>query len=110
MEKTDDQNQILNEASLTVARTALPQTHTLSLGERFVSGKALRKECGRKLHAVWAPPSDRVDPIDLLEQDNQGRIEELNSYPFWTHGCQSICLLPWRSFYYGVRSGTDTLN
>jgi hypothetical protein len=29
------------------------------------------------LHAEWVPPADRADPIRLLEESNQGRIQEL---------------------------------
>ena len=31
----------------------------------------------RKTHAGWTPPSDRRDPVEILEETNQGRVESL---------------------------------
>jgi uncharacterized protein (DUF2252 family) len=55
----------------------LPQTHTGQLEVRIADGKALRRGCSRKAQAEWNPPSDRRDPVDLLIENSQGRIEEL---------------------------------
>ena len=55
----------------------LPQTHTLRLEERLATGKALRENCSRKAQAEWNPPADRADPIDLLINNSQGRLEDL---------------------------------
>ncbi len=45
--------------------------------ERLAIGKQLRAKLPRRAHASWQPPTDRRDPIDILEESNQGRIPEL---------------------------------
>ena len=44
---------------------------------RYAAGKALRKRVPRSTHAVWAPPHDRPDPIDLVAELDKRRIAEL---------------------------------
>ena len=48
-----------------------------SLAERYALGKRLREKVPRKEHAVWKPPADRPDPVQLVLEGNQGRIPEL---------------------------------
>ena len=48
-----------------------------SLAELHAMGKSLRKTCPRSSHAVWKAPDNRPDPLQLLEQSNEGRIPEL---------------------------------
>ena len=55
----------------------LKQTHTLRLEERLAAGKALRDRATRKSHAEWNPPENRPDPVDLLIENSQGRMEDL---------------------------------
>lgn len=55
----------------------LPQTHVQPLAERFVAGKALRENCPRSRLGEWQPPADRADPVDLLIENSQGRVEAL---------------------------------
>jgi len=55
----------------------LPQTHTLQVEERTAIGKALREKASRKSQGEWIPPANRPDPIDLLIQNSQGRVENL---------------------------------
>jgi uncharacterized protein (DUF2252 family) len=43
----------------------------------YMEGKALRDSCARLSHAKWKPPADRVDPVEILEASNQGRLPEL---------------------------------
>jgi uncharacterized protein (DUF2252 family) len=45
--------------------------------DRLEAGKQLREELPRELHATWKPPTDRRDPIDVLEASNRGRMSEL---------------------------------
>jgi uncharacterized protein (DUF2252 family) len=45
--------------------------------ERAARGKAERAEVPRSSHAVWEPPSNRRDPVDLLEEQAQSRVPEL---------------------------------
>ena len=48
-----------------------------SLMERRAQGKSLRDGCSRKEHAAWSPTAERRDPIDILEEQNVGRVPEL---------------------------------
>ncbi len=50
---------------------------TITYGERFVAGKALRSIASRTSHANWKPAKDRVNPMDLLEQSNRTRLPAL---------------------------------
>ena len=45
--------------------------------ERIQAGKSLRDSAPRSSHAVWRPPANRRDPIDILEASNQDRLPEL---------------------------------
>jgi uncharacterized protein (DUF2252 family) len=48
-----------------------------SLHELLARGVELRKKCQRREHAVWKAPSNRPDPVQLIEEGNQGRIPQL---------------------------------
>jgi uncharacterized protein (DUF2252 family) len=74
-EETEQPNEAQRERK-TVA-DILPQTHIEPLAERFAAGKALRTKCPRSAQAEWQPPADRADPVDLLIENSQGRMEEL---------------------------------
>jgi uncharacterized protein (DUF2252 family) len=45
--------------------------------ERAARGKAARAEVPRESHAVFDPPSDRPDPIGLLQEQAKTRVPEL---------------------------------
>ncbi len=45
--------------------------------DRKDRGKTLRASIVRSSHAGWTMPPDRKDPLQLLEESNQGRIAEL---------------------------------
>ena len=49
----------------------------LTPGERAARGKAARAEVPRSSHAVWEAPSRRPDPIGLLEEQAESRVQEL---------------------------------
>jgi len=49
----------------------------LAPAERVARGKAARTRVPRDSHAVFDPPPDRPDPIDLLEQQAKSRVAEL---------------------------------
>lgn len=49
----------------------------LTPAERAARGKAARAEVPREDHAVFDPPSDRPDPISLLEEQAKARVPEL---------------------------------
>ena len=48
-----------------------------SLHELLARGAELRKKIQRRAHAVWQAPSNRPDPVQLIEEGNQGRIPQL---------------------------------
>lgn len=45
--------------------------------ERHAKGKELRKKVARSSHYDWSPASDRPDPLDLLQAQDQDRLEYL---------------------------------
>jgi uncharacterized protein (DUF2252 family) len=49
----------------------------LTPAERLAKGKAARAEVPRSSHGEWHPPSDRPDPVGLLEQQAATRVPEL---------------------------------
>lgn len=67
MAKDDSKNQaaMLHDATIT------PRDN------RKDRGKTLRASITRASHAGWIVPSDRRDPLELLEESNIGRISEL---------------------------------
>jgi uncharacterized protein (DUF2252 family) len=49
----------------------------LTPSERVARGQAQRAEVPRSSHAEWSPPSNRRDPIDLLEEQAKTRVQDL---------------------------------
>ena len=45
--------------------------------ERLKAGKALRKAVPRSSHGTWQPASKRLDPISLLQTQDEGRLKKL---------------------------------
>jgi uncharacterized protein (DUF2252 family) len=45
--------------------------------ERYAMGRALRREVPRKSLALWRPAEDRPDPIELIKESHQGRLDWL---------------------------------
>jgi uncharacterized protein (DUF2252 family) len=59
---------------------AAPKSHAVAHPtprERAASGKAARAEVPRTVHGEWQPPSDRRDPVALLEEQAATRVPEL---------------------------------
>ena len=54
-----------------------PGLDRLTPAERAARGKEARAEVPRESHAVFDPPPDRPDPIDLLEEQAKTRVPEL---------------------------------
>ena len=50
---------------------------TPSVEERSRYGKSLRQQTPRSSHGDWAPAPNRPDPVGLLEDQNEGRLEWL---------------------------------
>ncbi len=48
-----------------------------STKERYAAGKALRERCPRDSHALWKPPANRPDPVDLVLKAEKGRLPDL---------------------------------
>jgi uncharacterized protein (DUF2252 family) len=48
-----------------------------SRSERFDVGRALRKQVPRKSLGRWEAPADRRDPVQLIKESHQGRLDEL---------------------------------
>ena len=64
----------------TTAPSSIPAEWTRDLttrAERYAAGKARRNETPRSSHAEWAPDPERPDPISLLEEANQTRLQHL---------------------------------
>ena len=49
----------------------------LTPAERAAQGKAARAEVGRSVLGDWAPPPERRDPVELLEEQAATRVQEL---------------------------------
>jgi uncharacterized protein (DUF2252 family) len=61
-------------------QSIIPQTAEpvfRSREERLSAGKALRAAVPRESHAVWKPPAESRDPVEVLEQSNQSRVSAL---------------------------------
>jgi uncharacterized protein (DUF2252 family) len=48
-----------------------------SVYERKALGKSLREATPRSSHAAWSPTPSRPDPVDLIEGQNEGRLQSL---------------------------------
>src|SRR4051812_38818094 len=57
--------------------TADPGRPDAGYQQRRERGRAARRAVPRGSHAGWAPAPDRPDPVDLLEKQAEGRLEEL---------------------------------
>ena len=45
--------------------------------ERFKLGRGLREKVPRRLLGEWAPPSDRIDPVEQIKRSHEGRLDWL---------------------------------
>jgi uncharacterized protein (DUF2252 family) len=48
-----------------------------SSDEHAARGREARKAVPRSSHSTWAPPADRPNPVDLLEEQSASRVPEL---------------------------------
>ena len=73
--------------------------------ERRLAGQALRKVMPRSLHARWAPPTSRRDPVDIIVETGNHRIasllpiryDRMRGSPFaFFRGAAAICQPTWR--------------
>src|SRR6201986_3537763 len=71
-------DQMTKTSVLPVGRYQLDsECSQLTTAERAARGKAARAAVPRESHAVFDPPSDRPDPIALLEEQAESRVPEL---------------------------------
>jgi uncharacterized protein (DUF2252 family) len=49
----------------------------LSRKARYERGRSLREKVPRSSHAVWDPPRNRRDPVDIVEESNLARVPRL---------------------------------
>jgi uncharacterized protein (DUF2252 family) len=49
----------------------------LPIKVRAVRGKSLRKEAPRSSHGDWTPAPNRPDPLNLLQEQDKGRLQHL---------------------------------
>jgi uncharacterized protein (DUF2252 family) len=54
-----------------------PQAEFRPREERLQNGKSLRSSVPRQIQAIWSPGANLRDPIEVLEESNQGRLPEL---------------------------------
>ena len=59
------------------APTKSPPVDTASADERAATGKAAREKVSRSSHGEWKPAARRRDPVKVLEDQAQSRVQEL---------------------------------
>src|SRR5437764_8022356 len=59
------------------ARKERERRRELSPAERAAKGKRARSEVPRKAQALWEPPPDRRDPVEILSEQEATRVPEL---------------------------------
>src|SRR3954451_9065358 len=61
------------------AATAIAPANGATSGvpERMERGKAARRAVPRRSHAAWVAAPDRRNPVDIVEQESEGRVPEL---------------------------------
>ena len=55
----------------------MPHTQALTRSERRMTGKSLRQKAPRSSHSDWQPAADRPNPLDLLQAQDEGRLQRL---------------------------------
>jgi len=73
----DDPFQLMISTKLDSTSRSASASTFLSIAERQAFGKSHRENVPRSSHANWQPSPNRADPIELLQQSNQGRLPEL---------------------------------
>ena len=66
-----------SDAGKRAANEPRAESTYVNVEERRARGKALRDAVPRVTHAGWKTPKGRADPIELLSQSNEGRVESL---------------------------------
>jgi uncharacterized protein (DUF2252 family) len=55
----------------------IPQIQEQTSAERYKMGKSLRQKAPRSSHGDWQPAADRSNPLDLLQAQDEGRLQHL---------------------------------
>jgi len=55
----------------------IPQIQVQTRKERYKMGKSLRQKASRSSHGDWRPAADRSNPLDLLQAQDEGRLQHL---------------------------------
>jgi uncharacterized protein (DUF2252 family) len=56
---------------------SLNEPQELTRAERYKNGKARRQEAAPSSHGDWQPAADRANPLDLLQAQDEGRLQRL---------------------------------
>src|SRR5262245_26223732 len=67
----------VTEISSKQTQKAAKPPEFLSPAERRAKGKDLRETVSRSTQHGWKPPKNRRDPVDVLNESNIGRVEQL---------------------------------
>jgi uncharacterized protein (DUF2252 family) len=66
-----------NESADGISKCSPAFPNRTARNELVAMGKSLREKCPRASHAIWKPPSNRPDPLELLVESSEGRIPQL---------------------------------
>ena len=72
---TLDTHTVLEEVDGTAYRSL--RQRPAARAERYALGKSLRKRVPRRSLAKWIAPSNRPDPVELINASHQGRVDRL---------------------------------
>ena len=67
----------MTSAPAPMQRPRGPGGQPLTTAERIARGKGARVYAPRSSHGAWEPASDRPDPVALLEEQGENRLQEL---------------------------------
>lgn len=73
-------NQSIMESRTAISlmlKEALNQSDVRSKEERVAHGASLRGDVPLSVHATWTVPENRPDPVELLREQNQTRVQKL---------------------------------
>lgn len=68
---------ITSKTKIETTKPVEPPPAFRSREERINAGRLLRERVPRTSHAAWLPPAKHRDPIAILEQSNEDRLQEL---------------------------------
>ena len=78
--------------------------------ERRLAGKGRRSVVPRKAHALWEPPTDRRDPIEVLVESNRAPCPRAGSTAICPDERVAVRLPAWVCAHHGVRPRVGAVN